>query len=164
LIKNSSIQIIQKVTELLYLFNHSINFFLYVVTRHNFRKVLKEKLKCDCFDLKKYMNTLSPNTSLRKNAYSLNTNSNVNTYRWSGQLSSSNDNAPTNSLNLLENPMNELDSRSQSDLGTNQRAYSYENYWEPTNLNNDPKQTNSKRFLQKNPKTTLKLHALKRKS
>lgn len=29
----------QKITELFYIFNHSINFFLYVVTRHSFRKV-----------------------------------------------------------------------------------------------------------------------------
>jgi hypothetical protein len=44
-----------KITELFYIFNHSINFFLYVVTRNSFRRVLKEKLKCDCLNLKNYV-------------------------------------------------------------------------------------------------------------
>ncbi|CAF0851816.1 unnamed protein product [Brachionus calyciflorus] len=47
--------LIQKITELMYILNHSINFFLYVVTRNSFRRVLKEKLQCDCFNLKSYM-------------------------------------------------------------------------------------------------------------
>ena len=38
-----------KFTELLYIFNHSINFFLYTITRHSFRKVLKRQLTLTCF-------------------------------------------------------------------------------------------------------------------
>jgi hypothetical protein len=59
--KNSSktraniIFFLHKLTELFYIFNHSINFFLYIVTRNSFRRVLKEKLKCDCFNWRSYM-------------------------------------------------------------------------------------------------------------
>lgn len=40
---------VMKFTELLYIFNHSINFFLYTVTRNSFRKVLKRQLTLTCF-------------------------------------------------------------------------------------------------------------------
>ena len=40
---------LMKLTELLYVLNHSINFFLYTITRHSFRKVLKKQLTCSCF-------------------------------------------------------------------------------------------------------------------
>jgi hypothetical protein len=46
---------LNKLTESLYIFNHSINFFLYIVTRNSFRRVLKEKLKCDCLNWRNYM-------------------------------------------------------------------------------------------------------------
>ena len=52
LVKSSSIHVIHKITELFYLLNHSVNFFLYVISRKSFRKVLKDKLKCDCFNIK----------------------------------------------------------------------------------------------------------------
>jgi hypothetical protein len=52
LIKSSSIHVIHKITELFYLLNHSVNFFLYVISRKSFRKVLKDKLRCDCFNIK----------------------------------------------------------------------------------------------------------------
>lgn len=48
--------LMQKITELMYILNHSINFFLYIVTRNSFRRVLKEKLYCNCFSIKTYMN------------------------------------------------------------------------------------------------------------
>ncbi|RNA06783.1 thyrotropin-releasing hormone receptor [Brachionus plicatilis] len=47
--------LIQKVTELMYILNHSINFFLYIVTRNSFRRVLKEKLYCSCFKSRSYV-------------------------------------------------------------------------------------------------------------
>ena len=40
---------LMKFTELLYVLNHSINFFLYTITRHSFRKVLKKQLTCSCY-------------------------------------------------------------------------------------------------------------------
>lgn len=40
---------VMKFTELLYILNHSINFFLYTVTRNSFRKVLKRQLTLTCF-------------------------------------------------------------------------------------------------------------------
>lgn len=42
-----------KIGDLFYMLNHSINFFLYVLSRNSFRRVLKDKLKCECFNLKK---------------------------------------------------------------------------------------------------------------
>ncbi len=40
------------VAEVLYLLNYSLYFFLYVISRRSFRKVLIEKMRwrCDCFD------------------------------------------------------------------------------------------------------------------
>jgi hypothetical protein len=46
--------VIQKIADILYMLNHSINFFLYILTRRIFRKLIKEKLKCDCFCIDKY--------------------------------------------------------------------------------------------------------------
>ena len=40
---------VMQFTELLYVLNHSINFFLYTVTRNSFRKVLKRHLTISCF-------------------------------------------------------------------------------------------------------------------
>lgn len=58
-----------KSAELFYIFNHSINFFLYVLSRNSFRRVLKEKLKCDCcFPLKNYhATTLSTHLVINHN-------------------------------------------------------------------------------------------------
>lgn len=50
-----------KIVELFYMLNHSINFFLYVLSRNSFRRVLKEKLKCDCFNVKNYSYPVSIN-------------------------------------------------------------------------------------------------------
>lgn len=43
-----------KLAEQFYTLNHSTNFFLYVLSRSSFRRVLKEKLKCDCLSYKKF--------------------------------------------------------------------------------------------------------------
>jgi hypothetical protein len=49
----SILKLVQKITELLYVFNHSINFFLYMFTRNSFRRVLIGKLKCNYFKIPK---------------------------------------------------------------------------------------------------------------
>ena len=53
LVKSSSVYVVYKISELFYIFNHSSNFFLYVFTRKSFRRVLKQKLDCGCFNKKK---------------------------------------------------------------------------------------------------------------
>ena len=40
---------VMKFTELLYVLNHAINFFLYTITRNSFRKILKDQFRLDCF-------------------------------------------------------------------------------------------------------------------
>jgi hypothetical protein len=75
LVKSSSVYVIYKISELFYIFNHSSNFFLYVFTRKSFRRVLKQKLDCGCFNFmkknnlnldksKKKVEFLTPNTNL----------------------------------------------------------------------------------------------------
>ena len=46
LINLNRMQSIEKITELFYISNYGINFFLYILTRNKFREVLIEKLKC----------------------------------------------------------------------------------------------------------------------
>ena len=57
--------LIMKFTELLYLSNHSINFFLYILTRNSFRKMFKEKFYC--FTTKKMYINENENTCLNIN-------------------------------------------------------------------------------------------------
>lgn len=44
--------LLTKIADLFYMLNHSVNFFLYVLSRNSFRRVLKEKLKCECFNVR----------------------------------------------------------------------------------------------------------------
>ena len=71
LVKSSSVYVIYKISELFYIFNHSSNFFLYVFTRKSFRRVLKQKLDCGCFNfLKKNKINLNLDKTKRKSEIS----------------------------------------------------------------------------------------------
>lgn len=159
LIKNTSIHFIQKVTELFYISNHSINFFLYIFTRNSFRRVLKEKLRCDCFDFKKYMivnmNGPSPkhfNTfnasklneakssegssekyqSMKNAAIDLNIHPNVN------EMNSNN----LGDLNAIKTVKYDLDTKQQN---MDESDIDYEKYWQmgPPSPSKLPKTSNS---------------------
>ena len=54
LTRNPIVQILHRVAEILFLLNHCINFFLYVISRKSFRRVLKDKMRCSCFDARKF--------------------------------------------------------------------------------------------------------------
>ena len=69
---NRTLNIISKFSELMYILNHCINFFLYTVTRKSFRKVLKEKLKCECFNAKNYIYLSKGNAIGLKHATAIN--------------------------------------------------------------------------------------------
>jgi hypothetical protein len=58
------------VAEVFYLLNYSLYFFLYVISRRSFRKVLIEKMRwrCDCFD-QWHMNEMRLDAALRTQQY-----------------------------------------------------------------------------------------------
>ena len=122
--KQNVIMSLQKITELFYIFNHSINFFLYIVTRNSFRRVLKEKLKCDCMswkDVSKGNNlSLFQNCTMAAKPDSSNTGA---------RMSATSD---ENAIGLIATTMPDVAGAGDQDnkISDKLQPENYENYWE----------------------------------
>lgn len=109
---------VMKFTELLYVLNHSINFFLYTITRNSFRKVLKEQFQVDWF-----RNLHLDYSHGKGNAYLLkNTKIRQTKYRVRKTNLKQEDNKE---LIKLQNVTNQMTTKSSKPEGLD-----YENYWE----------------------------------
>lgn len=126
--------LMQKITELMYILNHSINFFLYIVTRNSFRRVLKEKVFCNCF------NVISNKSLNHFNRHSQTLNVN--------QIAIMTDNkqmpSKRASLKALAEENQSQINFFKSDLDKNSiDPQNYENYWNSFNINS-PKRASLK--------------------
>ena len=119
-----------KFTELLYVLNHSINFLLYTVTRHSFRKVLKEQLKFNCFKI-----------------FHIDLSHRYNNTGHSKGITSRRFNIPNRFLNnsnkteAAEAPINKqvtVKLSNQSPVNNPNTALDYESYWETMPLSEPP--------------------------
>jgi hypothetical protein len=119
---------VQRVTELLYIFNHSINFFLYIVTRNSFRRVLKEKLKCDCLNWKLYMNNMNKSTNaLLTNCTLLVDQPNSSAASNNNNNSHTNNNHSNSKSNEISHHLNDQNQNNNQEI---LQPENYETYWD----------------------------------
>jgi hypothetical protein len=155
---------VMKLTELLYVMNHSINFLLYIITRNSFRKILKEQMALDCFK-----NTIfhpSKNIKQRKAA----SNSLISIQRTKIEENSkpvlNNKTAKLKEENLVSTKSTNSKIKSTT-IPTQSEVFDYESYWEMKPLNdinenlNNSKSINSNENSNKNFKSYLNLKFFK---
>lgn len=153
LVKSSSVYVVYKISELFYIFNHSSNFFLYVFTRKSFRRVLKQKLDCGCFNfLKKNKLNLNLERHKKKSEISLNVHSSIKLKKTSNSLVKDQTSNKTPDQKYLSESNN-----TTSPLDDNNNDIDYESYWETAALK-------SCNLTKPNEKSSIKMFKDERKN
>ena len=145
--------VVYKISELFYIFNHSSNFFLYVFTRKSFRRVLKQKLDCGCFNfLKKNKLNLNLERHKKKSEISLNVHSSIKLKKTSNSLVKDQTSNKTPDQKYLSESNN-----TTSPLDDNNNDIDYESYWETAALK-------SCNLTKPNEKSSIKMFKDERKN